>query len=87
MVVVSGLAAHVNHAVDAAATAQGFATRITQAAAVQTGIGFSVQHPIGAGVANAIQVAHGDMDPVVVVSASGFKQKNPLGRIGTQAIG
>ena len=34
LVVIAGLAAHVNHAVDAAATAQNFATRVAQAAAV-----------------------------------------------------
>ena len=74
LLVVPGLAAHVNHAVDAGAAAQGLATRVAQAAAVQAGVGFGLVEPVGAGVADAVQVADRDVNPVVVIAAAGFDQ-------------
>ena len=44
-------------------------------------------HPIRARVANAVQVAHGTVDPVVIVFFAGFDQQHALAGIGTQAIG
>ena len=86
LVVVARLATHVDHAVDAAAAAQRFATRVAQRAAVQPGVGFGVVKPVGAGVADAVEVAHGDMNPVVIVFAAGFNQKHPAAAVGTQAV-
>ena len=80
------LATHVDHAVDAAAAAQRFATRVAQRAAVQPGVGFGVVKPVGAGVADAVEVAHGNMNPVVIVFAAGFNQKHPAAAVGTQAV-
>ena len=87
VVVVAGLAAHVDHAVDAAAAAQCLAARVAQRAAVQPGIGFGVVQPVGAWVANAVQIAHGDVDPVVVVLAAGLYQQHALGCVCAEAVG
>jgi hypothetical protein len=87
LVVVAGLAAHVDHAVDAAAAAQRLAARIAQRAAVQAGGGLGVVEPVGARVADAIQVAHRNVDPVVVVLAAGLDQQHPLGRVRAEPVG
>jgi hypothetical protein len=85
--IVAPLAAHVDHAVDAGAAAQRLAARVAQRAAVQAGIGLGLVAPVGARVADAIQVAHGNVDPVVAVAAAGFDQQHALGGVGTQAVG
>ena len=86
-VVVAPLAAHVDHAVDAGAAAQHLAARVTQRAPVQPGVGFGAVAPVGARVADAVQVAHRNVDPVVVVLATGFDQQHALGGIGTEPVG
>ena len=86
-VVVARLAAHVNHAVDARAPAQYLASWVAQAATIQARSRFGLVEPIGARVANAIQIAHGDVHPVVIVFAPRFDQQHPLAAIGTQAVG
>ena len=85
--VIARLAAHINHAVDAAATAQGFATRINQASAVEPGFGLGFEHPVGTRVADAIKITHRDMNPVVIITQSRFDQQYSLGRVGAQAVG
>ena len=87
LVVIARLAAHVNHAVDAAAAAQGFAARVTQRAAVQARLGLGLVQPVGARVANAVQVAHRDVDPVVIVAATSLDQQHTLAGIGRQTVG
>ena len=74
LVVITRLAAHVDHAVDAGAAAQCFATWIAQAASVEPGIWFCLIEPVCAWVANAVQVTNGDVDPVVIVFATRFEQ-------------
>ena len=74
LVVVAGLAAHVDHAVDTAAAPQRLAARVTQRSAIEAGIRLGVVKPVGARVADAIQVTDGDVDPVVVVFAAGLYQ-------------
>jgi len=87
LVVVARLAAHVDHAVDARTAAQHLAARIPQRAAVQTRLGFGAELPIRSGIADAVEIAHRDVDPVVVVLAAGLDQQHPLGRIGTEPVG
>ena len=87
LVVVARLAAHVDHAVDAAAAAQRLAARVAQGAAVQARVGLGVVEPVGARVADAVQVAHGDVDPVVVVLAARLDQQHAVAAVGAQAVG
>ena len=85
-VVVTGLAAHIDHPVDAAAAAKHLATRIAQRAAVQAGLGVGFIHPVGARVTDAAQVPNRNVDPRIVIVAPGLDQKHPLRRVGTQPI-
>ena len=87
LLVVTGLTAHVNHAVDAGATAQHFAARITQSATVQTRRRLGLVQPVGARIANAIQVAHRNVNPVVIVFFTRFDQQHALAGVCTQAVG
>ena len=68
-VIVAGLAAHVDHAVDRRTAPQHLAARIVQGATVEAGVGFGLETPVGARIAHAIEVADRDMDPVIVVLA------------------
>ena len=82
LVVISRLPAHVNHAVDAAAAAQCLAARVAQHAAVQPRVGLGAVEPVGARVANAVQVAYRDVNPVVVILAPGLDQQHTLAGVG-----
>ncbi|MDT4851734.1 hypothetical protein FQZ97_859280 [compost metagenome] len=81
-VVVAGLAAHVDHPVDRRAAAEHLAARVLQRAAGQTGYGFGVEAPVGARIADAVEVADGDVDPGVVVRPAGLQQQDAIGRVG-----
>jgi hypothetical protein len=87
LLVVARLAAHVDHAVDAGAAAEHAAARVAQLAAVQSGIFLGEIHPVGARVANAVQVTHRDVDPVVVVFFARLHQQDPLAGVGTEPVG
>jgi hypothetical protein len=87
LLVVARLAAHVDHAVDAAAAAQRLAARVAQLAAVQARVGLGLVEPVGARVADAVEVAHGDVDPVVVVLAAGLHEQHAVLGVGGQAVG
>ncbi|MOA06913.1 hypothetical protein D3C78_1265800 [compost metagenome] len=43
--------------------------------------------PVGARVADAEQVTHGNVNPRIVVAPTGFEQQHPVLRVGAQAIG
>ena len=87
LVVVARLAAHVDHAVDAGAAAEHLAARIAQRAAVQPGVRVGTEQPVGARIADAVEVTHRHVDPQVIVVAAGLDQQHALPRIGTQPIG
>ena len=86
LVVVACLAAHVNHAVDAGAATQRLAARVAQAAAVEASVGFCLVEPVGAGVANAVQIPDRNVDPVVVVFAPCFQQQHAHIAVCAQAV-
>ena len=87
LVVVARLAAHVDHAVDARAATQHLAARVAQRAAVQAGVGLGVVKPVSAGVADAVEVAHWNVDPVVVIAATGLDQQHALAGVGAEPVG
>ncbi len=76
VVVVFALAAHVDHAVDRRAAAEHAAARIRQRAAVQARLGLCLVEPVGAWIADAVQVSDRHVNPVVVVLAAGFEQQD-----------
>ena len=86
MVVVGRLAAHVDHAVDGRAAAQDLAARIVQRTPVQAGIGLRLEAPIGARVAHGVEVADGNVDPVVVVAATRLQQQDAVPGVGGKPV-
>jgi len=87
MVIVARLSAHVDHAVDAAAAAQHLAARVAERAAVQALGGFGLVEPVGARVADAIQIPHRNVHPVVIVLLAGLDQQHPLAGVCAQPVG
>ena len=85
-VVVARLPAHVDHAVDGRAAAEHAAARVGQAAAVEAGLRGRLEAPVGARVAHQVEVADGDVDPVVVVLAAGLEEKHARLGIGREAV-
>ncbi|MNE37513.1 hypothetical protein D3C80_1313670 [compost metagenome] len=86
-VVVTGLAAHVDHPVDRRAAAEHLAARVLQRTAVEAGDFVGVEAPVGTRVADAIEVADGNVNPGVVVRATGFQQQDAVGRVGGKPVG
>ena len=87
MIVVAGLPAHVDHGVDRRGAADHLAARIIQAAAVEARLGFGLEHPVGARIADREQIADRNVEPDPVVAAAGFQQQHAVVRIGRQAVG
>ncbi|MCY1428894.1 hypothetical protein D9M71_447930 [compost metagenome] len=86
-VIVGGLAAHVDHAVDRGTATQHLAAWISQCATTQAGLRLGLEAPIGARVADAVEVTDGDVNPGIVVAATRLQQQHAAGRVGGQTIG
>ncbi|MEY2991891.1 MAG: hypothetical protein RI946_1285, partial [Pseudomonadota bacterium] len=71
-VIIGGLTPQVQHTVDGTASAQDFSAGIQKRSAVQSGIGFGFELPVGAGIIDAIQIPHRNMHPVIVIVAACF---------------
>ena len=87
MVVVAGLAAHIDHSIDGRTATQYTPSRIAQTAAVQPGIRRRPVPPVRARVVHAVEIADGNVDPDVVIPAAGLQKQNRNVRIRGQAIG
>ena len=70
MVVVGGLAAHVDHAVDRRAAADHLAARVVQRAPVEARLGLGLEAPVRPRVAHGVEVADRDAEPDPVVLAA-----------------
>ncbi|MNV79421.1 hypothetical protein D3C71_1729740 [compost metagenome] len=81
-VVVAGLAAHVDHAVDRRAAAEQFSAWVAERAAVQAIFLLGRKTPVSARVVDAVEITDRDMDPVVVVIAAGFQKQDAIARVG-----
>ncbi len=86
VVVIRGLAPHVDHSVDRTAAAQNLAARIDKTAPVQARFARGFHHPVDTGIADAIEVSDRYMDPVVIVISARLQQQNPRFRILGQAV-
>ena len=86
-VVVRGLAAHVDHAVDRRAAAQHLAARIIEHATAESRLGLGLEAPVGARIADAVEIADRDVDPGIVVLAAGLEQQDRYRGIGGQPVG
>ena len=87
MVIVPGLSAHVDHAVDGRTTAEDASPRIAKRPAVQARRGVGGEAPIGARITHAKEIADGDVNPDVVVLAAGFQEGDGVGRVFRQPVG
>ncbi len=85
--VIGGLAAQVEHAVDGRAAAQHAAARIEDRAAVEAGLRLGAVAPVRARMVDAFEIADRDMDPDPVVRPARFEQQHAHGRIGRQPVG
>ncbi len=86
-IVVGGMAAHADQTVDRTASPQKRAARVGEAAAVETGLGGGGHHPVGARIADAIEVPDGNVHPVTIVRPGRFEQEHAALRIGAQPVG
>ncbi len=86
-VVIGGLAAHIDHAVDRRAAADHPAARIGDGAAVEARLGDGLEHPIGALIADGVEIADGNVEPNPVVTAARFEKQDFGTRIGGKTIG
>ena len=87
LIVIGGLAEHVDHAVDGGRAADHFTTRIIEAATVEARLRLGFQHPIGARIADGEQIADRNVKPDPVVAAARLQQQHAIGRIGRQPVG
>jgi hypothetical protein len=75
-VVISRIAAHVDHAVDRAGAAQHLAARLVHDAVVELGFGLAVEHPVDARIVERLVVAERDVDPGIAVLRPGLEQQH-----------
>jgi nucleotide-binding universal stress UspA family protein len=87
VIVITCLAAHVDHAVDGRAAAQHLAARVDQAAAVEARIGLGAEHPVGTRIVDAVEIADRNMDPDVVVLGTRFQQQHLLAGLAREPVG
>ena len=85
--IIRGLAAHIDHAVDGRTAAQHPAARVIYSAAIQPGLGFGFETPVHLRVADAIEITDRDMDPGVGVLAAGLQQQHRGVFLRGQAVG
>src|SRR6185437_3988002 len=63
------------------------ASGIGQRAAVEARLGFGAEHPVGAGIADRKEVAHGDVEPDPVVAAAGLQDQDAVTGFCGQPVG
>ena len=80
VIVVGGLAAHVDHGVDGGRAADHLAARIVQAAAVEAFLGLGLEHPVRARIADGEEIADRDVIPDPIIPPAGLQQQHA--RIG-----
>jgi hypothetical protein len=86
-VVVARLSAHVDHAIDGGTAAENLAARVEQRAAVEARLFCRAIAPVGARIADAVEIADRDMHPMVIVAAARLQQQHPVFRIHAQPVG
>ena len=86
-VVVGGLAAHIDHAVDGGRSAEHAAARIGDRAAVEPLLRRGLEPPVGARTADGEEIADRNVQPDPVVAAARFEQQHAMARIGGEAVG
>ena len=86
-VIVGRLAAHIDHGVDGGASAHHLAARIGDRAAAKVRLRRGLEHPVGARIADRVEIADGNMEPDPVVAPAGLDDEHAIAGIAAQAIG
>ncbi len=86
-VIIGRLAAHIDHGVDGRRAADHPAARIGDRAAAQIGLGRGLEHPVGARIADRVEIADRNMEPDPVVAAAGLDDQHAVAGIAAQPIG
>ena len=76
-IIVAGLTAHVDHAVDRRTATEHLAAWIVETAPVEAGLLCRLEPPVDPRIAVAVEIADRDVDPHVIVLAAGFEQQHP----------
>ncbi len=87
VIVVALLTAHVDHRVDRRAAAQHLAAGVADRAPVEPLVRLGLVAPVGARIADGVQVPDWNIDPEVVVLATGFDQQHVDLRVGREPVG
>ena len=86
-VVVAGLAAHVQHAVDRTRTAQHLAARDREAPVAGARLGLRVEAPVDAWAVDQLPETDRHMDEGMPVAAAGFEKQHAVARVRAQPVG
>ena len=84
-VVIGGVAAHVDHAVDRAGAAQHLAARLIHDAAVEFGLGFRIEHPVDLRIVEGLVIAERHVDPRIGVLGPRLEQQHAEAPVLAQA--
>ena len=87
MIVIGGLAAHIDHGVDRRRAADHLAARIIEAAAVEARLRLGLEAPVRARIADREQIADRNVKPDPIVAAAGFEDEHALVGVGGQPVG
>jgi hypothetical protein len=86
MIIVGGLAAHIDHGVDGGRAADHLAAGIVQAAAVEAFLRLGLEHPVRTRIADGEEIADRDVVPDPVVAPAGLQQQHAGIRRGRQPV-
>jgi hypothetical protein len=86
VIVVGGLAAHIDHGVDGGRAADHLAAGIVQAAAVEAVLRLGLEHPVRTRIADGEEIADRDVVPDPIVAPAGLQQQHARIRPGRQPV-
>ena len=86
-VIIGRLPAHIDHGVDGGRAADHAAARIGDRAAAQIGFGRRLEHPVGARIADRVEIADRNMEPDPIVAAASLDEENAVLGVAAQPIG
>src|SRR5262249_49281761 len=77
-VIIGGMAAHVDHAIEGTGAAQHLAARLIGGAVVESGDRFALELPVVAGVGVEFVVTERNVDPWIAVAPPRLEQQHPI---------
>ena len=86
-VIIGRLAAHIDHGVDGGRAADHPAARIGDRAAAQIRLRRRLEHPVGARIADGVEIADRNMEPDPIVAAASLDEEHAVAGVAAQPIG